>query len=29
MDIVKEDGQRAGVKEEDAKDGLRWKQVIC
>lgn len=28
MDVVKEDMQKAGVTEEDARDRVRWTQMI-
>ncbi|PME06485.1 hypothetical protein A8A06_13560 [Escherichia coli] len=28
MDVVKEDMQRVGVREEDARDRVRWRQMI-
>lgn len=29
IDELKEDLQRVGVREEDASDMVRWKQMIC
>lgn len=29
MDVMKEDMQMAGVTEEDARNRVRWRQMIC
>lgn len=29
MGIVTEHTQKVGVKEDDARDALRWRQMIC
>ena len=29
MDVVREDMKLVGVREEDAEDRIRWRQMIC
>lgn len=29
MDVMKEEMKMAGVREEDGKDRVRWRQIIC